>query len=245
MNPEHFQLVDEVAQVVASTYARRFHPHVQRDDVLQEIYVWALQHQTKVSHWIDDTDDDGREAGRLLGRAMQDAALRYCQQEKAARLGYRLDDLAYYSRGEVKELLPSMFDVDAWTNPPKNPGERAAKKPAAEGNGWLATLADVSRAFDVLSAEDRDLLTRVYRDDESMVRIGDESGVSRQVVAKRVERAVNRLVNVLGGPRPRGGHYPDEHGECECGWGHPGARKAMSGAHARALTSSSYDGEDS
>lgn len=244
MKDEHFAIADEVAQFVATEYVRIFWPFCDREDILQDLRLWALDHPTQVNRWCEESYDD-REAGRILGRAMRNAAHRHCANEKAEQLGYRTDDLAYYSKGEIKDLLPAMFDTDAWTNPPRDITERVTRKPPAEGGGWLATLSDVSKGYDALTLDDRELLRDHYHHEESQKSIAKRLDISQPAVANRIDKAVGRLVRNLGGTRPRSTHFPDEDGWCECGWGHPGARKAITGAAARAVTSAQYDGEGS
>jgi RNA polymerase sigma factor (sigma-70 family) len=245
MTPDELDFLKPIVSGVALEFSRRFHKAAQVEyaDVEQECWVWCIKHPTKVSRWMKE--EDGH---RPIRTSLRNVALDYCSREKAARLGYDHDDLYWWSKGDVEVALGAMFSYEDWLSPPQSEGR--SNKSAAEGGNYIATLADLSRAFDQLNAEDRKLLTLYYRDEEYQRDIAEDYGVSQKTISVRIDGAVRRLADKLGGPAPRQGaiHDPDPAtGGCECGhtrWGGPGSRKVLSGAAARAITSSSYDGQD-
>lgn len=225
--------IDPLVQTVATEYGRKFWKFgLESPDVAQELWVWVVQHPTKVTGWM--AEENGH---RPLLTTLRNEAKRHGMAAKASVLGYSLDDLAFYSRGEISVLLDAMFDDEAWVEPPATePGSRRGGDPATGGN-WLATLADVSRAFEQLPDAERSLLTLFHRDGESNRQVAEMLGVSEQATSKRHAKALEKLHRLLGGHKPKWTHDPVD---CECSE-YVGTRRAMSNAAARAKTEHQYD----
>src|SRR5690606_26210954 len=119
---------------------------------------------------------------------------------KAQAVGYERSDLYFYTTGELRVLLDSVFDQQAWHNPPQS-DVRSQKSPA-EGNNWLTTLADVSLAFKKLPREDRETILDFHDRGWTNKELADMHGVSEQVMSYRHNRALKRLQRLLGGPKP-------------------------------------------
>lgn len=212
---------------VAIKYHRRFGQWTERDDIAQELWVWVTRNETKVGNWMAEDN-----VGTLV-RALQFEALHYCQREKAERSGYQPHDIAYWGHGEVESLLPAMFSYESWLEPPQSEG-RTQRAPA-EGGNWIASLADLARAYAEAPEDDRDLLYGIFGTQETQHTIAQHLGVSDATVHNRKERALRRLHETLGGARP-GDHCGSER-PCE----YVGSRRAMSGAQARAITANQYE----
>jgi len=190
--------IDANAAHIAN-YLHRSYSMVARDDILQEIYVWVYSHSIKIEEY-----QDGTEHGRnKLLKAMRNAGIRFAQAEKARILGYRPEDNYYYELGLIRDVLALIWDEDAWTNPPQ-PEEQARVKyrAANEGNNYVTTLADISRAVALLTLGEQSLLRRHYHDGESSASIADSLGVSTSAVDGRLGRLVRKLQRLLGGERP-------------------------------------------
>lgn len=218
---------------VASKYARTFWrpAKIEAGDIAGELWLWIAKHPEKVEGWL--AEENGH---RPILTTLGHEALRYCQKEKAARLGYKVDDLSYWSTGEVKALLGSMYDPDAWLSAPQSEGR--STKAAHEGGNWIATLADLARAVANLSPEQRELLEHVHRDDLPVAETAERLEKTGSAVYHSLDAIYKKLVVGLGGHRPDDTHDPD----CECGQ-IVGNRRAVSNATARHITDADYGGD--
>lgn len=248
-SPEMYAYVDGVAHTIARSVSRSY-PMVDAEDLQQEALLWAVSHPAKLQEYLDDADE--RRCTKMLAESMKNACRDYAVKTRAGERGdvaliddvfYPLDALKGTGRSvEKRGLLHHVFDVDSWTNPekPADDGPRAKRDPA-EGNNWLATLADVSSALDKLRAENPDahlLIESHFHWGLTYEQIGKglEPAVSRETVSKRMDRAVKKVQELLGGSKPR-------KDPAEPSWedGLVGTRRAISNAQARATTENAYD----
>jgi DNA-directed RNA polymerase specialized sigma24 family protein len=172
---------------------------VEREDILQTIYVWVYSHEEKIAEY-----QDGTEHGRnKLLKSMRMAGIAYCQKEKARVLGYKIEDLYYYDLPVIRDTLTKIWDEEAWTSPPQ-PDEQARVKHRApnEGGDYVATLADVSRVVALLPLDDQRLLRDHYHLGISSAELGNRLGVTGGAVDGRLGRLTRKVQRLLGGPRP-------------------------------------------
>lgn len=226
---------DEVLHVaagVALEVRRRYAAYVDLDDLQGEAALWAVSNPGKVREYMKL---DEREMRAVVATSIRNRLRRYAERVKAERLGYSVRDVVFYDAAQVREeLLPALFDREAWSNPPKpDRDEVRAKQDPAHGGNWMASLADVADAYRRLSEEDRLLVSMRFREEMKYGDIADELGVSDATVSDRLDRVVDRIVTLLGGERP-------EHEEDELTIGR---RRVVSNSHAQAVTRSGYDGE--
>lgn len=236
------------AETVART-VRRSYPMVDTDDLVQEALMWAVAHPGKLKEYVGDEDE--QRGTRMLMGAFKNAAREYAVRQRAlARGDEALIDDQWYSLDVLKGtgklagkrgLLHHVFDVNSWTNPEKPEGESRGRRDPAHGNDWLATLADVSAALDKLRRQNpaaAELIEAHYHWGATyeQIGLGLEPPVSRETVSKRIDRAIKKVQEILGGPRPK--REPEEDG-----WenGIVGTRRAISNAHARAITGADYE----
>ena len=249
-SPEQYAFLYEKAENVARSVRQSF-PMVDTEDLLQEALMWAVAHPGQVQTHLELAEENPALGSWRLIRSMKNAAREYAVRQRAlARGDESLIDDAWYSLDVLKGtgklagkrgLLHHVFDTESWTNPEKPVGESRGKKDPAHGNDWLATLADVSSALDKLKVQNpaaHDLVEAHYHWGLTYERIGAglQPPVSRETVSKRIDRAIRKIQEILGGPRPK--RDPEEDG-----WenGLVGTRRAISNAHARAITGTDYD----
>jgi RNA polymerase sigma factor (sigma-70 family) len=247
-DPELYAILYEMADRVAHGVHRSY-PMVEVDDLVQEALMWAVAHPGQLDSHLSQPDT-ALGAWRIQ-RSMKNAAREYAVRQRALARGdesliddawYPLDALKGTGRSAGKRgLLHHVFDVNSWVNPEKPESEVRSRRDPAHGNDWLATLADVSSALDKLKVQNPagfDLIEAHFHWGLTYEQIGAglEPAVSRETVSKRMDRAIKKVQEVLGGPRPK--KDPEEDG-----WenGLVGTRRAISNAHARALTGSDYD----
>jgi RNA polymerase sigma factor (sigma-70 family) len=231
-------LLSELApmvQGIASEFGRRHRIHgAEADDFAQELYAWILSNQTQVELWLDCEAFDEREGTRLLAGALRNECKDYAVDIKAQALGYERRDLHWYGKGEVRALLPSVFNEDAWHEPPQSEG-RSTKAPS-EGGNWIATLADVAQAITKLEPRDQSLLRMFHEDGWTNKMVAESLQVSEQVMSYQHDRAVGRLVKLLGDTAPRPMRDSRDYQRDPFR-----GRKAVSNAAARAYQSAVYD----
>jgi DNA-directed RNA polymerase specialized sigma24 family protein len=169
-------------------------------DLINEAVLWALTHEKKLLMWREK----GKHGENLLRFSAKQHCLSLIGKERRRIYVLEKDDIAYYTPAIVREVLPDIFDIDDWLSGSTNDQERVSgtSRPS-EGNTRLATVVDVKSGFESLSDDDKALLTDLYAD----------GGVTHQVLAatlevaektiqRREQRAVQRLVDKLGGELP-------------------------------------------
>jgi len=218
---------------VAATAVNREYPAVPAADLRQEGAVWAFANPRKAAEYEDDEDTD--QGDRMIYASLRNR-LRWCaQQEVAQSYGYRSrsQQFAHYSVGQLEEeLLPALFDPEAWTSPPKIASpEITHRADPAHGGTWMAMLADVADAYAKLPEREREMLRMKYAEDVPQRTIARRYEITDQSVSEALHRAVLRILRHLGGEAPA--YVPDEV---------RGTRRAMTNAAAQAETQAVYDG---
>ena len=244
--PELYAFLYEKAEAVAYSIHRDF-SMVEVDDLVQEALMWAVEHPDTLAGYLEN--DPKRTGGQVYG-AMRNVCKDYAVAQRAFARGdeARIDD-AWYTLDMLKGtgrsvgkrgLLHLVFDDQAWTNPEKVETESRTKRDPAEGNNWLATLSDVSAVLDKLTRSDpeaRKLIELHYKHGYTYEEIGPmlEPPVARMTVGRRMDRAIKKVQEFLGGPAPR-------KDPAEEGWQDgPGTRYVITNAAARAITDNAYD----
>ena len=185
---------------IAYEYSKRYHM-LDRDDITQEIWLWFLTHEKKLEEWAEL---DNKEQIRLINKSIRNAALKYCEREKAKVIGYDVADLFYYDKAIVEIFLPSvLFNVYEIPEGMKVNNDVKTKSDPAEGGNWIAMRADISRGFDKLDEKHKEILRLRFLDESRTFRqLGDSLGISEDAFRKRYDRAIKALINKLGGKKP-------------------------------------------
>jgi RNA polymerase sigma factor (sigma-70 family) len=184
---------------IAYEYSRKFHM-CDADDIRQELWIWFLTHPNKVQAW---NSKDNKESDKLIARSLRNAAKDYCQREKARAVGYKVEDNYYYDREVVELLLPAVLRRDLNAPAMTELGFTKAKKVASEGGNWFAMMADIDRALSRLTQEQLTIIYLRFGDGCDNITLSKELGITEDASRMRVNRAVNNLLNFLGGTRPR------------------------------------------
>lgn len=169
-------------------------------DFSQEFALWMLDNEDKMVEVAEDETTTPETFTRWLLKCLRNEGLDYLVDIRGQATGQERQDAYWYTRGELEQLLDSVFNDDAWTEPPVSEG-RSTKAPAHGGN-WITTLADVSRAFDRLSAGDQMLLREFHEEGLTNGDLANRFDVSEAVMSYRHGAAITRLLKILGGPRP-------------------------------------------
>ena len=183
---------------IAYEFGRKFQM-VEVNDIRQELWVWFLEHPNKVKTW---EALDGKQATKLIARSLRNTAKDYCQKEKAARVGYRVEDNYYYDRELVEMLLPAILRGDMVAPALTEMGYQSTKKVASEGGNWFAMVGDINRGLHKLSTEQYYVLCLRFEEGNDNATMAKELEISEDAARMRVNRALNNLINYLGGERP-------------------------------------------
>ncbi len=202
MTDEEVDKWSNLVNYTAWNLSKRY-PMVDREDIVQEIWMWFLTHESKCAEWAELKPKD---EAALIGKSINRAALKYCEKEKAKAFGYQVSDLFYYDKTTVEIFLPSVvsgdYEIPEGLITNGDPSARKTKDPS-EGNGWLAMRADISRGFDLLPKHHQEILVHRFIDESRTYRqLGDTLGISEDATRKRVDRAIKALINKIGGTRP-------------------------------------------
>ena len=188
-----------VVAAIAYEYSRKYHM-CDAVDIRQELWLWFLEHPNKVKTW---EQLEGKQSIKLIARSLRNAAKDYCQKQKAQAVGYKVEDNYYYDREIVEALLPAVLRGDRVAPAMADLGFTNSKKVASEGGNWFAMMADIERALARLTHEQLTIIYLRFGDGCDNVTLAKELDISEVASRMRVNRAVNNLLNFLGGQRPR------------------------------------------
>lgn len=192
---------------IAYEFSRKFHM-CDSDDIRQELWIWFLTHPNKVKTW---EELEGKQSVKLIARSLRNAAKDYCQKEKARAVGYRVEDNYYYDREVVELLLPAVIRKDLVAPAMAELGFTKSKQVASEGGNWFAMMADIDRSLSRLTQEQLTIIYLRFGDGCDNATLAKELAITEDAARMRVNRAVNNLLNFLGGSRPRREHdYTEE-----------------------------------
>jgi hypothetical protein len=180
----------------------RQYPMIAKDDIVQELWLWFAEHPNKIIEWY--YMEDKKYANKLFAKSLHNAALKFCQYEKAKTSGYEITDVFYYRREMVEELLPSIINGD-WSRPDNMHDvnyDRTSRAPS-EGNNLFAMQADISYAFDRIPATQQNVLIVWHMCNRNSKDLSNALNLPNEKAARmRVTRAIDAIINRLGGHHP-------------------------------------------
>jgi hypothetical protein len=189
-----------VVQQLSSEYARRY-GMLERDDIAQELWVWFVGHPRKYKEWLELQQKD---RDKLIAKSLRNAALKYCEKEKARKVGYDTSDLYYYDVSVVEAFLPSIIaGTYAIPTSIQDLNAKFGSGNLADGNNWLALRSDIAAAFSKLSdAKQNVLRLRFSIDSPDWSLLSKDMDSTPDGARMKVQRAINSLTKNLGGWRP-------------------------------------------
>ena len=203
MNWDRIERWEYVIDAVASEYHRKF-SICEFEDIKQALYKWFMEHPNKLDTWEAIGEKDAK---NLIYRSLRNEALDYCQRWKAKTVGYEVDDLYYYEPGLVEVLLPTVLMGNFHIAPKLNLGRIGRPSAPAEGGNIQVMLLEVDSAYWKLSKDDRKILFFRHAESLDFKEIANFLSLGTEDAARmRHKRAIQRLVNKLGGRKP----YLDE-----------------------------------
>jgi hypothetical protein len=189
-----------VVQQLSSEYARRY-SMLERDDIAQELWVWFVGHPRKYKEWLELKQKD---RDKLIAKSLRNAALKYCEKEKARKVGYDTSDLYYYDVSVVEAFLPSIIaGTYAIPTSIQDLNAKFGSGNLADGNNWLALRSDIAAAFGKLSDAKQNILRlRFSIDSPDWSLLSKDMDSTPDGARMKVQRAINSLTKNLGGWRP-------------------------------------------
>lgn len=184
MTQKHYTF-DEIATsfvIKAGRYTVRRYGYygVTYADASQEVLEWLYgSGEPKVRRWLAASP---QQTTRIY-RSMLDRSLGYAERVKAARCGYEVDDVTWYTPSMVEALMPLVFDDTFTGKAPQDGDTTKSGKPENEKGDLLVLVIDIRRAIELAP----EWVGNILRHDNA-----DE----------RYDDAIRTVVNVLGGERP-------------------------------------------
>lgn len=207
---------------VARSFAKSYSV-IDVEDIEQTLYLRWYDKWDTFARYLDMPED---EKVPLLIRTFQTWGIAYCRAELAEfrKLHPQPDDAYYYSREQVKQMVPFVEDPIAWSSfaRAEDDGQRKGKTDPAHGGNALAHYADLRVAWDGLHRAERDVLRLRYVDGVEYDAIAFRLDITPEYARKKVERALSHLQKIMG---------------CD-----NRARRVMSNATAAVVTRREYEG---
>lgn len=186
---------------------------VSKEDIKQEMWLAAAEQEGLLLTHLANGNTSA------IRTVLMSAAKRAIQEEhrqqrikKAALAGYEPHDEVFYTTGALRRLLPMYLDaLDEDGIIPERPPqgrEHTGKVSGSVSYGdYLATMADVDRAFKALSESKQKLLGRYFAYPQGKggwthTEISSAMGMPPDELNSRVQVAVNALQRELGGQNP-------------------------------------------
>jgi hypothetical protein len=205
MNQGYLSEYDALVASLANEYHRRY-PMVEVLDIQQMLWLWFVTHPGKYQEWstLDPKDKD-----KLIAKSLRNAAIKFCEREKAKTVGYEILDLYYYDATVIEAFLPSIIS-ESYEIPTKikDLNFKFSKSEAPnDGNNWLVLRSDIANAFYKLTeAKQYVLKVRFSTDSSDWSLISKDLNTTPDGARMKVQRAINSLIRNLGGFKP----YSDE-----------------------------------
>lgn len=188
-----------MVKTLAAEYNRKY-SMIEQDDIAQELWVWFVAHPRKYKEWeaLERKDMD-----KLIAKSLRNAALKFCEREKARKTGYDISDLYYYDVSVVEAFLPSIIS-ETYEIPTKikDLGNSVKGTEISDGNNWLSLRSDIASAYYRLSDAKQEILKlRFSVEQPDWATLAKDMDSTPDGARMKVQRAVNSLIKNLGGWR--------------------------------------------
>lgn len=203
-------LMYEAVSTVSYAVHRRFKMFVDRDDLKQACYEWALSRADYINDQFAsaETAEAIQHTERKLAWQMKRYAERFARKEKAERSGYHISDEVYYESFTLGQLLPfviaSIVDGTVLEQAQEMimDGQPRGSSSPSEGGNILATLLDIKKGYLGLEQEDKDLLRYRYHENLTLAQIAQLLGCATSTADRRCSASLRKLQQKLGGETP-------------------------------------------
>jgi DNA-directed RNA polymerase specialized sigma24 family protein len=212
-NGEMMSRAEEHVQdlVRASAYAihRRFSGYVDLEDLVQELQIYVLQRPqllTDLEAAYTVSKDETKWVARKLMARFRRHIEKISRREKAAKLGYQMGDEFFYDTALIATLLPVALQFETQGAVLVNQiDDGTPRKPPvpSEGGNVLGMVIDVRAAYELITDDEQLLLEQRYGKDPLILSdIAVAWNVSDSTVDRRIQVALRKIIDNLGGPSP-------------------------------------------
>jgi len=195
---------NDMVNTLAAEYNRKY-TMVEREDIAQELWVWFVGHPRKYKEW---SELEQKDTDKLIAKSLRNAALKYCEREKAKKMGYDITDLYYYNPAVVEVFLPNII-AESYEIPSKikDLGDTVKSSEVSDGMNWLVLRSDIASAYYKLPEAKQNILRlRFSTEQPDWATLANEMDSTPDGARKKVERAIISLIKNLSGWKP----YVDE-----------------------------------
>lgn len=185
-NEELAPLTDEdvlkAKQSAVRSVRNKFFGYADWEDLMQVAELALLETPLKFARLI--------ESGNYMGvwQEINRKCTQYAHKQKAAALGYRPEDLFFYSKKVLREIIPVI--LESWESGDLYEFEYSDR----------ALWVDVDRALRKLSPAELQVIRWAFQDDEDTV--AAKLGLSVGAASMRVSRLLDKIREGLGGENP-------------------------------------------
>lgn len=192
----------KVVVVTAADAAKRYGRWgLTADQAMAHIWQWVLDH----GDWVQEImDEHERSWPQVLGRIAKAEVEFLGDAQRCAALGIRPWENFYYTTAGVEVALRAAYDPAGWLDAPVPEFTGMAfHRPTAPHSDWIVSMADVTSAVKRLDPADQLTLEALYRSDVPKGRLAEAYGITAPTMSFRKESILRKVVDLLGGPRPR------------------------------------------
>lgn len=183
---ERLPLTEEATSSIMQSSAKyvrnRFYGYTELEDILQVLRLDMLEHPIKYNKLIQAGSAD------FLFKEYTRVGSRYAMKDKAAALGFRPEDLFYYSKKVLREIIPVI--IESWRSGDKYEFEYSDR----------ALWMDVEGALKKLTASEWQIICWAFEGDDDTV--AAKLGISEGAASMRVSRLLDKIREGLGGENP-------------------------------------------
>ncbi len=183
---EEHQLADRIAYDIGSRWQT-----IEIEDLNSHLYLWLYEHQKQVARFRLSEGD-----GELFV-SLKREAIKYCAAETAKKINRPLDADKFYNREMIKRTLPYLFEGWPEIATSVNP---VTDQPLGNGSDGevLAILLDLRSAFIKLNQSDQTVLRLKFADGLTLNEIGEIRGLAKTSIHSQIDKALGRMVLILG-----------------------------------------------
>jgi hypothetical protein len=202
MEQQYLSEYDTLVSSLSIEYHRKY-PMVEALDIQQILWLWFVTHPGKYAEWsaLEQKDRD-----KLIAKSLRNAAIKFCEKEKAKTAGYDIVDLYYYDASVVEAFLPSII-AESYEIPAKikDLNFKFSKSEAStDNNNWLVLRSDIANAFYKLTEAKQNVLRiRFSTDSSEWSLIAKDLNTTTDGARMKVQRAIASLIRNLGGWKPQ------------------------------------------
>ena len=201
MDDSFAKAYESLVHALAYEYAKRY-PMVETQDIAQTLWLWFVSHPNKLEEW---QEHDKKSQEKLIAKSLRNAALKYCEKEKARVTGYEFIDVYYYDASVIETFLPTIV-AESYEIPSKikDLNFKPSKGESSDGNNWLVLRSDIATGYYKLSAQKQNVLKiRFSQESNDWAEIAKDLDSTPDGARMKVQRAVNSLIRNLGGWKPQ------------------------------------------